>query len=295
MNQTELNPVIVHDEPGEFKLSPSSQRWRSLTRMAHMIYEGGPITSVYNTPGKVLLAVDLADRLNVAVVNVMQNFEIDSDGAYWKGAGMIALVNASNIFKSRLLFEEVGNPDDENYKVRAYAIDKSDEKVFGPWVSTKMSILADWNKPFDVAAPQIALSYRAANFFVRLTCPEVTQGIVGDIDRPAQPNSASGAVAKAIRPDASVSAAAQATDPGNQTLTPMAFKVGAAVEPAAAPAAPATSAKATAAIADPDASIKAPESVKRPYVRKAVAVVLPDAKPLETDAAAQTAVTATAP
>lgn len=227
------NTPVATESDHDANRGLTDQRWRTLSRIAGLIFDGGPLTSGYNTVGKTLLALDLADRLDLAVVNVMQNFCINEDGAYWKGSGMIALVNKSGMYSTSLLFEEVGSPDDANFKVRAYASSKDGKTVYGPWVDKNMAALAEWSSKFDLAAPQIALTYRAANFFVRINCPEVTQGIVGDVESTySGSRSPSTAIAPTPANDAAIVALVGATLDGlTQPITPQPLKVGAALLP----------------------------------------------------------------
>jgi hypothetical protein len=175
---TELSPTATLVAPGI--ASPQSEtlnRWQTFNKLAHQMAEGGDLPKGYNHPGKVLLALDLSYRLNKSVLSVMQNFKLSTDGAYWTYSALISMVNTSGLYATSLRFEEVGTADEPGYKVRAFAMGKDGQQVNGPFVTQAMATLGGWSQTeFHQSAPEVSMKGRAAGFFARLNCPEVTEG-----------------------------------------------------------------------------------------------------------------------
>ena len=129
--------------------------------------------------GSCLIALDIAARLGQSPLVTMQHLYIVKGKPSWAGQFVIALVNASGLYKSKLKFEEVGEYGKETYGLRAYAYDWDGDKVYGPAVTIRTAISEGWwnqNKKWQNMT-DLMLRYRSAAFFARTNCPEVMLGL----------------------------------------------------------------------------------------------------------------------
>lgn len=128
-------------------------------------------------PGAVLIAVELADRLDLPVMAVCQNIYVVHGKPAFSGAFYISCINASGRF-SPVDYEEQRDGD-RLTGVRVAVTRKGTGKaVFGPWVTLEMAAREGWtkNNPKWTSMPELMLRYRAASFFARTFCPDVVLG-----------------------------------------------------------------------------------------------------------------------
>lgn len=155
-----------------------------------------------------LVAMELASRTGASVLMVMQNLHVIQGRPSWSAAFLIACVNACGRFSS-IRYEVVGDePNDKGYKVRAYATEKATgERLYGTWITWAMVNAEGWlGKPGSKwkSMPGQMFNYRAAAFWVRSYCPEISLGMhtsdeARDITAPSAPSQATRELNTAIR------------------------------------------------------------------------------------------------
>jgi hypothetical protein len=129
----------------------------------------------------VLIAMEIANRIGANELMVMQNLYIVQGRPSWSSSFLIATVNACGRF-TPLRFETQGDdPEDTNYRVRAYADDKATgERCNGPWITWAMVKAEGWlskNGSKWKTLPELMFMYRSAGFWSRVYAPEVSMGI----------------------------------------------------------------------------------------------------------------------
>jgi hypothetical protein len=134
-------------------------------------------------PGDCLIALDLSLRLNVPWLAVMQHVYTVKGRPAMESVLSTALTNRSGLFVDPLEYEVEGkNGEDPNYCVRAFAKRKSTGTVlYGPWITWKLVKAEGWlNKDGSKwkTMPEQMFHYRAASWFERRHCPEVTMGML---------------------------------------------------------------------------------------------------------------------
>ena len=111
-------------------------------------------------------------------MEVMQAMYIVHGKPGFSSSFLISLINSCGLFE-RLRFEYVGEPSKESRGCRAWTIEKrTGEKLIGPLITLKMARDEKWasnNKKWE-NMPDVMLSYRAASFFSRAYCPDLTGG-----------------------------------------------------------------------------------------------------------------------
>ena len=132
----------------------------------------------YNNPANIVIAIDVANRLNANPLMVMQNLYIVNGRPAWSSQFLSATINASKKFKTNIQYEMIneGKPD---MKCRAYVLDNDENRLDGPWLTMEMAEKEGWiNKSGSKwkTMPEVMIRYRAVSFFARLHCSDLTMG-----------------------------------------------------------------------------------------------------------------------
>lgn len=126
-----------------------------------------------------LVALEMANRLNVPPLMVMQNLHIIHGRPSWSSQFYIAAVNSSGRF-TPLTYKVTGEGDERT--CTAYATSRETGEVLeGVPVSIAMAKAEGWYAKAGSkwkTMPDVMLRYRAAAFFAKFYCPEITMGIM---------------------------------------------------------------------------------------------------------------------
>lgn len=125
-----------------------------------------------------LVALELAHRVGVSPLMVMQNTDIIHGRPSWKSTFIIAAVNGCGLY-APLRFEFSGTGDE--WGCVAVTTDlRSGEVVRGPRISIAMAKAEGWYGKSGSkwkTMPELMLQYRSAAFFGRLYIPHILQGM----------------------------------------------------------------------------------------------------------------------
>lgn len=129
--------------------------------------------------GSCLIALDLAARMGVNPMVLMRGLYVVHGTPSFSGQFVIALVNSSGLYKSKLKFEPVGTIGQPDFGYRCFAYDRDGDKIYGPAATMQMAAAEGWiaKNPKWKSMPDLMLRYRAGAFFQRTNCPELTFGI----------------------------------------------------------------------------------------------------------------------
>lgn len=133
------------------------------------------------------IAVDMADRMGVSPLMVMQSLYVVKGKPSWSEQACMSFIKAKYGEAEPVYTGERGT-DSRGCYIRAV---KSDGEVIeGTEVTIKMAKAEGWtsNKKW-INMPELMLAYRAAAFFARVYCPEILMGVavegeVEDMQRP---------------------------------------------------------------------------------------------------------------
>ena len=134
-----------------------------------------------NYQGKAMdctIAVDMANRIGVSPMMVMQNLYVIQGRPSWSAQFLIASVNGSGKYDMELQYDEKTDKDGKPFSCQCWTM-KDGRKVSGPVIDMEMAKAEGWTtKSMSKwkTMPQIMLRYRAASFFARMNCPEMTLG-----------------------------------------------------------------------------------------------------------------------
>lgn len=131
-------------------------------------------------PGACAIACEMALRMGVSHLFVMQNLYVVHGMPTWSGKSCKALIDNSGQFAGRTRYRMEGEEGTDNWGCRLIGVDKlTGEKVEGPKVTVKMAKDAGWwdkNGSYWPKMTEMMLKYRAAAYFARAECPEVLMG-----------------------------------------------------------------------------------------------------------------------
>jgi len=150
-------------------------------RTAKMLCSSALVPDTYrNSPENCLVAIDLANRLGLSPLMVMQNLYVVKGKPSWSGSFCAAAVNGSGRF-TPLEFIFVGEPGTPSHGCYARAIRRSNGAAcVSDTVTLQMAQKEGWlNKPGSKwqTMPVQMMQYRAAAFFARVHCPDILLGI----------------------------------------------------------------------------------------------------------------------
>jgi hypothetical protein len=138
------------------------------------------------------IAVDMANRMNISPMMVMQNLYVVRGKPSWSGQACTALIEGSGKFKNvKHVYTGEKGTDTWGCYLQAVRIEDN-EIVKGTEVTIKMAKDEDWvNKAGSKwkTMPELMLAYRASAFFARVHIPNALMGVavegeVEDIQKP---------------------------------------------------------------------------------------------------------------
>ena len=125
-----------------------------------------------------LVAIEIAQRLNTSPLMVMQNLYVIQGRPSWSAQFLIATVNGSGKYDIELQYEEKTDKNGKPFSCKCWT-ERKGRKVDGITIDMDMAKSEGWidkNGSKWKTMPQVMLRYRAASFFVRMNCPELTLG-----------------------------------------------------------------------------------------------------------------------
>lgn len=152
-----------------------------------------PEQTYKNKPQNCLIALDMANRMNIAPLLIMQNLYIVKGKPAWSGQFCISAVNGCGRFTP---LEFINLPEGGCY---AQAVDVRTGKLCVgtaiTWDMVKGEGWLDKSGSKWKTMPEQMFTYRAASFFARKYCPDVLMGLqtveevrdVSGYDEPEKP------------------------------------------------------------------------------------------------------------
>lgn len=170
---------IDNGKPALYNPAAFDQIWRA----AKLFSSSDLVPAAYKgKPENCFIAIEMADRMGISPFAMLQSLVIIQGKPSMEAKLIIALVNDSGIFADPLEYEIVGNdPHAQDYKVRAFAkMKKTGKDCFGPWITYQMVKGEGWLDKGGSkwkTMPSIMFMYRAASFFAKVYCPNITMGM----------------------------------------------------------------------------------------------------------------------
>nr|DAD70867.1 MAG TPA: RecT protein [Siphoviridae sp. ctvok7] len=150
-------------------------------RTAGMLSKSALVPDNYrNSPENCLIAIDMANRMNLSPMFLMQNLYIVRGKPAWSGSFCAAAINGCGKF-TPLEYVFVGEPGTPTEGCFARATRTANgAQCVSETITMKMAKDEGWLDKRDSkwkTMPRQMMMYRAASFFARAHCPEVLLGI----------------------------------------------------------------------------------------------------------------------
>lgn len=134
-----------------------------------------------NNPANCMIAMDMAMRLDMNPLMVMQGLYVVHGRPSWSGQFAIAIVNGSRRYNAPLKFNMQGHGD--TLSCYAYTFDQEGDEVRGATVTMTMVKAEGWHldkgtmKSKWNTMPEQMMMYRSASMFARGHCPDLLFGM----------------------------------------------------------------------------------------------------------------------
>lgn len=210
---TELQ-IIMAKQDAEFALTPVGQtvkQFEVMQRMAKMYTESTIVPETYKgNIGNCVIALDMAMRMKANPLMIMQNLYIVKGNPSWSSKFLIATINTSGKYsalryrkrnlgkvgkikynetvydpvarRNTIKVNEFDGTDIDNIECVAYATELSTGEVLeSDPITIDTAIKEGWYTKSGskwVTMPSLMLTYRAAAFWQRMYCPEISMGFL---------------------------------------------------------------------------------------------------------------------
>lgn len=150
-------------------------------RTARMLSCSALVPDQYrNSPENCLVAIDIANRMGISPLMVMQNLYVVKGKPSWSGSFCAAAINGSGRF-TPLEFNFVGKQGEPSWGCYASALRVANGvRCFSDTITMQMAQKEGWlNKPGSKwqTMPMQMMMYRAAAFFARAHCSDILLGL----------------------------------------------------------------------------------------------------------------------
>lgn len=179
---------LIVQETRELLLNPAYQAQKTFEiqqRMAQMYVQSTIVPQAYRgNIGNCVIAIDMAQRMQVNPLMVMQNLYIVNGNPSWSSKFLISCINMSGRF-TPLRYQFTGKRGTPQYGCRAYAYEKYDtqhkDALCSVWITMDMAEREGWTKKPGskwLTIPDQMLIYRSAAFWSRAYAPEISMGFL---------------------------------------------------------------------------------------------------------------------
>lgn len=127
-----------------------------------------------------IIALEMADRMNAPVLQIMQNMDIIHGRPSWRSQFLIATWNQCGRF-SAIRYKFTGTPGTDTHGCIAWAVEKDTGEVLeGTEITIALAKKEGWATKSGskwATMPEQMLRYRAAAWLVRAYAPELSMGL----------------------------------------------------------------------------------------------------------------------
>lgn len=213
-NQVTELQIIQAKQAADFAMTPVGQtvkQFEVMQRMAKMYTESTIVPDTYKgNTGNCVIALDMAMRMNANPLMIMQNLYVVKGNPSWSSKFLIATINMSGKYsslryrkrvlgkvgkikyndtvwdnvnrKNTIVVKEFDGSDVDNIECVAYATELSTgETLESDPITIETAIKEGWYTKSGskwITMPSLMLTYRAAAFWQRMYCPEISMGFL---------------------------------------------------------------------------------------------------------------------
>ena len=182
MNENEEKGVAIVEQATQLTTNSvweNKDAFNQIFRAADMLSKTSIIPQSYQgKPQDCFVAIEMANRMGVSPMVVMQNMYVVKGKPSWAGQACTMLINSCGKFKDvkHIYTGEKGKPNRGCYVTATRISDGS--QVDGVEVTMQMAQSEGWTSNSKWRnMPELMLAYRASAFFARVYCPEAMMGV----------------------------------------------------------------------------------------------------------------------
>lgn len=182
MNENEEKGVAIVEQATQLTTNSvweNKDAFNQILRAADMLSKTSIIPQSYQgKPQDCFVAIEMANRMGVSPMVVMQNMYVVKGKPSWAGQACTMLINSCGKFKDvkHIYTGEKGKPNRGCYVTATRISDGS--QVDGVEVTMQMAQSEGWTSNSKWRnMPELMLAYRASAFFARVYCPEAMMGV----------------------------------------------------------------------------------------------------------------------
>lgn len=152
---------------------------REAYKLAQVLCMAEVIPDAYKgKPADCMIAIDMANRMNISPLMVMQSLFVVKGKPSWSGQACMSFIQANPAFTDvKPVYVENAQKNDRGCYISAKRTSDGSE-VKGVLVTLAMAKAEGWTKNQKWQnMPDLMLAYRAAAFFARVYCPAVLMGV----------------------------------------------------------------------------------------------------------------------
>lgn len=168
----------IHELVNEGVFS-SIQNFKEIYDIGKMFASSTLVPQAYQgKPMDCTIAVDMANRMGVSPMMVMQNLYVVKGKPSWSGQACMSLINGSGKFRNaHHVYTGERNTDSWGCYVEAVRVEDG-KTIKGAEVTMAMAKEESWtsNKKWH-SMPELMLAYRASAFFARVHIPNALMGV----------------------------------------------------------------------------------------------------------------------
>lgn len=184
----ETENIEVQMQVVEPKITPQVASMWNNTKMFNLAYKlagflGQSDLVPQNYQGKVancLIAIDIANRMGISPMAVMQNSQIVRGRFSWTGSACKSMIDGCGKYRKPTVYREVGKKGDDSWGFYLEGETKDGEIVKGVEVTVNMAKAEGWyaQNPKWRHMTELMLKYRCAAFFMRTECAGLAMGFL---------------------------------------------------------------------------------------------------------------------
>ena len=184
--QEEKQELVSQGDNSTFKNANTPTMWNDVKLMQNAWKMAGVMAKTSIVPqaykenaGNCLIAIDIANRMGLSPIMVMQNSQVVQGNFTWKGSACKGLIDNCGRF-SKTKYVYIGEKGTDTWGCYLEAYDNQTEEIIrGAEVTIKMAKDEGWfgkNGSKWKTMPELMLQYRSATFFARAYCPQALMG-----------------------------------------------------------------------------------------------------------------------
>ena len=176
-------PAIVEPkiEQGAVTMWNNLSMFETTQRMAKLLAVSNIAPQSYRgNIADCVIAIDIANRMGVSPLTVMQNSQIVHGNFSWKGTACKAMIDSCGKYE-KTRYVSVGEYGKDSWGYYLEAIDKNGEVIKGVAVTMEMAKKEGWYGKSGSkwqTMPELMLKYRASAFFMRTECASLAMGFL---------------------------------------------------------------------------------------------------------------------